>query len=498
MLSRRALLAAAAVGVTAAACDDRSAAPPRSTPDPAPDPTPRAAPSTALARPRHSLLETSFHEVARFHPIQVVAPGFVLASAARVGADEEHHPAELPAPFLGVEVEVAPGRGIVSAGLADAEGRTAVRARVDLDAGTVVLELVVHGRTTTLGSREGRLPAGPFTLGLALCENQATVLVRARSGRWQALVTARDALAARIDLRDPATLARLGFVWGGRAARSARGGLFGMTGLRDPHLVQHADGTPYVDGGRVFLTWTCAGAGFFRQAHWGVFALDPEHPTGMEQVAQLYVRRDGAVLGDHAGQLVRDGDRWLVANSSWGDFDGSGVHVRHTTTDADLLRGVHVLETDPLALPTDLSTWDPSLTRIDGAWTWAYVESPSQSPFDFRPALARTSGDDPFGRLTKVGADLTRHQTEGPVLVRDRDRWLVLASDGDARQYPAYDLAMRRVGRVDAPYGTNIPHPQAILRSDGSWLIVTFDGTAPFADRLGYGGHGDVVVYAER
>ncbi|GAA3647711.1 hypothetical protein GCM10022237_04090 [Nocardioides ginsengisoli] len=448
-------------------------------------------------QPRHSLLETSFREIARFHPIQVVAPGFVLASASRVGTREEHHPAHLPAPFLGVEVDVAPGTGTVTAGLADAAGTTALRARLDLDAGTVALELVVEGRSTILATGRPRLPGGALTLGLAVCENRATVLVRPRGGGWRALLSSHDPIAARLDLRVPATLARLGFAWGGRAARAARGGLFGMTGLRDPHLVQHADGTPYVEGGRVFLTWTCAGAGDFTQAHWGVFALDPDRPTALEQVAQLYVRRDGLLLGDHAGQLVRDGDRWLVANTSWGDFDGSGVHVRHTTSDADLLHGVHVLATEPAALATDLSTWDPSFTRIDGAWSVAYVESPSQSPFDFHPALARTTGPDPFEGLAKVGADLTRHQTEGPLLVHDRDRWLVLASDGDARQYVAYDLAMRRVGRIDAPYGSNIPHPQAILRPDGRWIVVTFDATNPFSAVLGYGGHGDVVVYAE-
>ena len=49
-----------------------------------------------------------------------------------------------------------------------------------------------------------------------------------------------------------------------------------------------------------------------------------------------------------------------------------------------------------------------------------------------------------------------------------------------------------------APYGSNIPHPQVLVDDDGRWLVVTFDGTNPFADRLGYGGHGDVVVLRER
>ena len=126
-----------------------------------------------------------------------------------------------------------------------------------------------------------------------------------------------------------------------------------MTGLRDPHLVQHADGAPYTRDGRVFLTWTCAGLGFFQQAHWTVWSLDPAAPAEMRLESQLFTRRDGLVLGDHAGQLVRDGDRWLVATSSWGDFEPGSIHVRHCESVDDLLTGVHVLETEATPLPTE-------------------------------------------------------------------------------------------------------------------------------------------------
>jgi hypothetical protein len=57
---------------------------------------------------------------------------------------------------------------------------------------------------------------------------------------------------------------------------------------------------------------------------------------------------------------------------------------------------------------------------------------------------------------------------------------------------------MRRVGRLDAPYETNIPHPQLVPREDGSWIIVTFDGTQYAEDVMGYGGHGDVLFMRQR
>jgi hypothetical protein len=274
-----------------------------------------------------------------------------------------------------------------------------------------------------------------------------------------------------------------------------------MTGLRDPHLVQHADGRPVVLDGKMFLTWTCAGLGFFAQAHWGVFSLDPDDPTRLDQVAQLYSHRDGLLLGDHAGQLVRDGDRWLVATSSWGDFDQHdrrGVHVRHLSTTEDLLSGIHLLRTRPTDVPTDVSAWDPGFTRVDGGWFLGFVESPSQAPFDFHPALAATEDPSPFTGLTRVGAATGLHRCEGPVIACVEGRWVLLASDAKARSFPVFDLGMTRVGRLDAPYPSNIPHPQLVPREDGSWLMVTFDGTQYAPRRMGYGGHGDVVVMGSR
>jgi hypothetical protein len=92
------------------------------------------------------------------------------------------------------------------------------------------------------------------------------------------------------------------------------------------------------------------------------------------------------------------------------------------------------------------------------------------------------------------------------LLCRIDDQWLLLASDKDAQRYLAYDLRMRLVGVLDAPYGTNIPHPQLVPlahaggnhRSEAGYLMVTFDGTQYGMDVLGYGGHGDVLVMSSR
>ncbi|MDP9443378.1 MAG: hypothetical protein M3P83_03085 [Actinomycetota bacterium] len=371
----------------------------------------------------------------------------------------------------------------------------------DPDGRSVTIEIRVGGRTHVVNRRSVQLSA-PFHLGFVVCENQVTGVADTGDG-WQPLLTARDQVAQLVDLRDPATLSRYAFGYGPRRAGdtarlgAVRAGAFGYTGLRDPHLVQHPDGRPYLRDHLAYFTFTCAGMGFFQQAHWGVFTLDLADPTSVRQVAQLYSARDGLVLGDHAGQVVIDEDsgQTIVGVTSWGDFDVSGVHVRHATTTEDLLSGVHMLETQRLDLPTELSTWDPSLTRVDDRWHVAFVESPSQDPFDFHPALAAGPAGAAYDESLKlVGADTSLHQCEGPILQRVAGQWHLLASDGDAKEYPVYDLAMKRLGALDAPYGTNIPHPQIVKRPDGGYLMVTFNGTQYAENVLGYGGHGDVVV----
>ncbi len=153
-----------------------------------------------------------------------------------------------------------------------------------------------------------------------------------------------------------------------------------------------------------------------------------------------------------------------------------------------------------MPLPTQFSAWDPAMVRIDDRWHVGFVESPYQDRvqgFDFRPALARGEAGAPPTELSRVGADLTRGETEGIILQKIGGRWYLLASDGDDRRYRVYDLSMRFLGMLDAPYGTNIPHPQIVpITGSGrtSYLLLTFNGTQYHEKELGYGTHGDVIV----
>ena len=226
--------------------------------------------------------------------------------------------------------------------------------------------------------------------------------------------------------------------------------------------------------------------------------------------ADLFFRRPDrpGVFGDHATHLVRTDSGWLVATSTWGDFEAptsragrrtpAGLRVTLAESDADLLRGTHVLDTRELPLPTDgldsIATWDPHLVRHDGGWLVGFVSA--RKFFDFHPALA---GGPALDDLRLLGAATDRRSTEGTTLVEVDGRMVVLASDGrdspraQRGRFPVFDLTMADLGTLDAPYPTNLPWP-SLAQVDGTWLMATFNGRAAGGKLLGYGTHGDLLL----
>ncbi len=297
------------------------------------------------------------------------------------------------------------------------------------------------------------------------------------------------------------------------AVHGLRAGGFGQLGLRDLRLVTHADGTPYAAGPgalgtHLWLTATSAGPGFFGTAHTSVWRLELDGHR-LTHTADLFFRRPDrpGVFGDHATHLVRDGEDWLVATSTWGDFDRTDpeatVAVTLARTRADLLHGRHVLDTAALPLPTDgftsVGVWDPHLVRTDlgdgPQWLVGYVSA--RRFFDFHPVLA---GGLSLDALTLRAAVPGRRATEGTTLVRWDGAWRVLASDGrdgprrHREQYPVLDLDLVETGSLDAPYPTNIPWPTLAALPDGRWLMITFNGRGVGGRVVGYGSHGDLIV----
>ncbi len=371
-----------------------------------------------------------------------------------------------------------------------------------LDGGSVSLSITDGHASKEVRSRRFHRAVDPTELAMTLTGAHATAWTR-EADAW--VPRARYDLRERIDVRDEAALADLRVelpAWGGRA------GGFGQLGLRDVRFVTEQDGTPLREGDALWLSATSAGPGFFDTAHTSVWRLDPA-TLDLAHSADLYFRRPDrpGVFGDHATHLVRSGGGWLVATSTWGDFETprtragrrtpAGLRVTLAETDADVLHGTHVLDTRELPLPTDalgsIATWDPHLVRRSDEWLVGFVSA--RRFFDFHPAVAAGALDD----LRLLGAATDRTSTEGTTLVEVDGSMVVLASDGrdssrDRRaQFPVFDLDMTQLWLLDAPYPTNLPWP-SLAHVDGTWLLATFDGRPVGEKLLGYGTHGDLVV----
>ncbi len=445
-----------------------------------------------------------FEIVARRRPVHLVAPGSVLVDETSPGDASWATPH--PAPYAAVVAELDdPAHGRLDLELTGGDG---TRFAAWYDGGRAVgLDVTAGGSSTSHRSRRAGTTSVPASgLALTLTGTHLTLLTSGEGETDGWTVRARYDLRDRFGTRDESWLETLrsGCRWAGPGPSPVRrltAGGFGQLGLRDVRLASHADGSPVRLDGRWLLTATSAGPGFFDTAHTSVWALDPA-TLGLEHRADLYFRRPdrAGVFGDHATHLVRDGERWLVATSTWADFDRRlnpvvGVTLAETTV--DLTSGRHVLDTRVLALPTDgvrsVGVWDPHLVRAGDEWLVGYVSAPRF--FRFHPMVA--SGPT-LDDLAVRGAATDRVATEGTTLLEIDGAWRVLASDGrDGRKgcrsrFPVFDLALGEVGVLDAPYPSNIPWP-TLVRDGDDWLMVMFDGTPTGGRLVGYGSHGDVV-----
>lgn len=431
-----------------------------------------------------------------------------LVSRARLTTDAGgRHSLPAPAPYVAATTTLA-SPTTPSALAFDLPG---VRLGLSYDGASVALHVTVGDATGEHRSRRMGRAEAPTGLGLTLTGSHLTAWSREQDA-WVA--RARRDLRDDVDvalLHDESALADLHVDL--PAGPSVAGG-FGQLGLRDLRLVSAADGTPVRDDGGLWLSATSAGPGFFDSGHTSLWRLSPD-TLELRHTGDLFFRRPDrpGVYGDHATHVVRNGDRWLVATSTWGDFEEpttradrtgpSTLRVTLATVDAsvDLLHGDHVLDTTELPLPTDgftsVAVWDPHLVREDDRWLVGYVSA--SRFFRFHPALAAGPSLD---ELTLLAAAPERRATEGTTLVRVDGELLVLASDGrDGRRgerarFPVFDIDLVERGALDAPYPTNLPWP-TLARVDDRWLMVAFNGVRAGGRLLGYGTHGDVVIMRE-
>ena len=217
-----------------------------------------------------------FEIVARLRPIDLIAPASRTADTGagphRLDAVAPYVAATLTLEARSAAITMAAGDGVRLAGsYADGAIGLTVRTATGVE-------------STHRSRRMGTLPGRPDAIALTLTGIHLTVWSR-DDDEW--VVRGRVGLLELVDTRDEAWLASLTVEYDGGAGER---GDFGQLGLRDTRVVTHADGSPYSPDGRVWLTATSAGPGFFDTAHTWVWRLDPK-TLELEHRADLFFRR---------------------------------------------------------------------------------------------------------------------------------------------------------------------------------------------------------------
>lgn len=382
-------------------------------------------------------------------------------------------------------------------------GRARLTASYDAARGWVQLH-VADGITTTRhrSRRHGRVASTPTRLAVTLTGSWLTAWVE-EADSW--LARARVDLSSRVPTRDREWLARLRAGAEGVGGRLCAGP-FGQLGLRDTRWVTTREGRALSEDGRRWFSATSAGPGFFDTGHTSLWTLD-ERTLQIDHQADLFFERpeSAGVFGDHATHVLRDGGRWLVATSTWGDFTRAGpdatVRITLAETTVDVRQGRHLLPTRWLALPAaepSVGVWDPHLVHDGREWLVGYVSA--ERFFRFHPAVA--TGPDLHALTARAEAG-SRTATEGTTIVPTEAGWWVLASDGPGgrrgqrARFPVFDLDLVEQGELSAPYPTNLPWP-SLAETPAGWLLLAFDGTPAGGPLLPYGTHGDLVIMRGR
>lgn len=121
------------------------------------------------------------------------------------------------------------------------------------------------------------------------------------------------------------------------------------TGQADPQIVQHADGTPMIKDGRLYVCFTTRGFEQIPDSYQGVYSLDISSFELRLEGALFFGERDGIMHGYHATKVVYDDrkGKFMVITTTHG-----GTHsLAWCETSEDLLHGMHYLECTELDFP---------------------------------------------------------------------------------------------------------------------------------------------------
>lgn len=269
---------------------------------------------------------------------------------------------------------------------------------------------------------------------------------------------------------------------------SFRSGAFGQVGVRDHNLIRYTDGTPLIINNEVYLSATSGGVrNSIPGSHWSVFSMNLSSYEVKER-AKILIKREGLVLGDHAGNIVYDNNEncFHIFVSNWGDWTNVGpAKIVYGKCYNDLLNGIHVIdEVRYLNIPTTVagnSAYDPDVVKYDDKWHIFYTESSKTA--DTNSFSAHVAGDT-LDNLMQVADDRSAlsGSYEGCKVQKIGGEWFVFSSNlTEYRCCKAEDMSFvcnvkaPEIGNNSAkPHFTIIPIPYG---NKTKLIVVSFDNT---------------------
>ena len=380
-----------------------------------------------------------------------------------------------------------------------------VMLRRDFNGNTLILQERVGGSTTDRFTVAIPAATAPYSIGFVITGNQAHGFYNAGRG-W---VWVASATLSSLDYRDPAVYStyRAGFAVASNGSTTwnigkFECGVFGQLGMRDPYIVRHKNGAPFVVNGRMYISATVmpTGGNFH---HCGIYALDLS-TFQLEKTAVVLWRRasDGLDLGHIAGCFLFDEDlqQWRVFCSTWGNFPfggGNDLELRHGLYSGQLLRGVHII-TDHDVLPvsqdasfdvydidlmfdSDAELWRVAYTRLSGGLSRATLDT-SPDLVSFTNLILDTNTGYEGSRVQQIGDDL----------------YALFSSTSNTRVYNATSGSF--IGNLGwtLPGSTRPPHPAIFPRMHNGmteWWILSFDN---FTYQVGGGSSEHATIVLER
>ena len=330
---------------------------------------------------------------------------------------------------------------------------------------------------------------------IGFCQNETSISMFVDEGSGWRYINHAGSYKNVLDLRNPISMKGWyhGYIFFTNKANtmkinSFKSGAFGQVGVRDHNVVRYTDGTPVIINNELYISATSAGVrNSIPGSHYSIFAMDLSSYE-VRETAKLLFKRNGLVLGDHAGNVVFDKEEncYHIFVSNWGDWENVGpAQVVYAKCYDDVLNGIKIIdETTMLNIPVTLtegSAYDPDVIKIDGEWHIYYTESSKSADISSFSGYAKGKTLD---SLVKVADDKVAQSGsyEGCKVQKIGGEWFVFSSNlTEYRCCNGKDMSF--VCNVNAPkIGNNSAKPHFTIvpvpcGNKTKLIVVSFDNT---------------------